>query len=198
MTFRAIDPAVTRIYYAEEADKPLTIVGIPDGSLVIFTDTGLEDSFDAIAGAWFNREQIAQTAEGKTAGLTVAEVSNFPVQAAQDILFVPEFTLDASSSASLLVINDISKYRNMQIDAKGLSIARFEVRFVLDGAGGVDFTDREAFTSKASTITSTAQTAIASGTFINTHPLLYNIARIRIITTGVGETGTFNISFSGG
>ena len=72
MTFRAIDPAVAKIYYAEEADRPISTLNIPDGSLVIFTDSGLEDSFDSVANAWFNREQITQTGSGKTAGLMVA------------------------------------------------------------------------------------------------------------------------------
>ena len=71
MTFRAIDPASAKIYYAKEADRPITTLNIPDGSLVIFTDSGLEDSFDSVADAWFNREQITQDNSGKTAGLMV-------------------------------------------------------------------------------------------------------------------------------
>ena len=71
MTFRAIDPAVAKIYYAEEADRPISTLNIPDGSLVIFTDSGLEDSFDSVANAWFNREQITQTSSGEAAGLVV-------------------------------------------------------------------------------------------------------------------------------
>ena len=71
MTFRALNPASAKIYYALEADRPITTLNIPDGSLVIFTDSGLEDSFDAVSNAWFNREQIAQTSDGKTAGLVV-------------------------------------------------------------------------------------------------------------------------------
>ena len=73
MTFRAIDPASAKIYYALEADRPITTLNIPDGSLVIFTDSGLEDSFDAVSNAWFNREQIAQTSGGKAAGLVVVD-----------------------------------------------------------------------------------------------------------------------------
>ena len=69
MTFRALNPASAKIYYALEADRPITTLNIPDGSLVIFTDSGLEDSFDAVSNAWFNREQIAQTSGGKAAGL---------------------------------------------------------------------------------------------------------------------------------
>ena len=76
MTFRAIDPAVAKIYYAEEADRPISTLNIPDGSLVIFTDSGLEDSFDSVANAWFNREQITQASGGETAGLVVAELTN--------------------------------------------------------------------------------------------------------------------------
>ena len=72
MTFRAIDPASAKIYYALEADRPLSTLNIPDGSLVIFTDSGLEDSFDAVANAWFNREQITPTASGEPAGLVVS------------------------------------------------------------------------------------------------------------------------------
>ena len=90
MTFRAIDPAITKIYYAEEADRPITTLNIPDGSLVIFTDSGLEDSFDGVANAWFNREQITQNAVGKTAGLMVAELS--PISG---ILETRTFTINA-------------------------------------------------------------------------------------------------------
>ena len=68
MTFRAIDPAAAKIYYAEEADRPITTLNIPDGSLVIFTDSGLEESFDSVSDMWFNRDQITQSSDGKTAG----------------------------------------------------------------------------------------------------------------------------------
>ena len=71
MTFRAIDPAVAKIYYAEEADRPITTLNIPDGSLVIFTDSGLEESFDAVSIVWFSRDQITRDNTGKTAGSTV-------------------------------------------------------------------------------------------------------------------------------
>lgn len=73
MTFRPIDPAAAKIYYAEEADRPITTSGVPDGSLVIFTDTGLEESFDAVAGAWFNREQLRQGSGDKLAGFSINE-----------------------------------------------------------------------------------------------------------------------------
>ena len=80
MTFRALNPALAKIYYALEADRPISTLDIPDGSLVIFTDSGLEDSFDAVSNAWFNREQIAQTSGGKAAGLVVVADTELDIE----------------------------------------------------------------------------------------------------------------------
>jgi len=65
MAFRQITGS--NVYYAETADKPLTTTGIADGSIVLFTDTGLEESFDAQNSVWFARAQIRLDSAGNSA-----------------------------------------------------------------------------------------------------------------------------------
>ena len=111
MTFRAIDPAVAKIYYAEEADRPITTLNIPDGSLVIFTDSGLEDSFDAVANAWFNREQITQASGGETAGLFIPK--DVPLDAKGN--YPATWWLQGSATIPLIAVDDSVVYESGDI-----------------------------------------------------------------------------------
>ena len=112
MTFRAIDPAVAKIYYAEEVDRPITTLNIPDGSLVIFTDSGLEDSFDGVSNSWFNRKQIVETASGGTATLSVqTDIPAFPSQNNLEAVNVA----GAADNDVLYTSSDVSGYNTRLI-----------------------------------------------------------------------------------
>ena len=103
MTLRVINPISANVYYALSSDKPLETAGIPDGSLVIFTDTGLEDSFDAELGAWFNRKQLIANSAGAPSGSTVTEINGAIIAASgtikQHILLPIDIDLTGAETA---------------------------------------------------------------------------------------------------
>lgn len=124
MTLRVVTP--TKVYYAVEADRPLTTGGIPDGALVVFTDSGLEESFDAVVGAWFSRNALKQLNDGTNANAVVVQDSLIgPEGFSGQGTIIPQvddtnFATGTFDADAVTITNDTGSNTHIAINAAGV------------------------------------------------------------------------------
>jgi len=137
----------------------------------------------------------ATIASGESAGLVVAEISNLPTPAAENVYF-ENFTLDATA-ASTHIINNAENYSVIQLKITNLAgSATISVVGDMSPDQSGDYTAKMAmFSQSAHPNSGTAHVNLVNNNCFAREKLVYSAYKIYVSTTD-GSGGTPDIAFA--